>query len=60
MSRLAFAEREGFGDMGVGNFGAVAFEVSDGLGDFDDFEVGTSGKIELFGSGGEEGFGGFG
>ena len=46
--------------MGVGDFGTVAFEVGDGLGDFDDFEIGAGGEIEFLGGGGKEGFGGLG
>ncbi len=33
-------------------------EVGDGLSDFDDFEVGTGGEVELFRGGVEESFGG--
>ena len=41
---LSFAITEGLGKMrNVDDVGAV--EVGDGLGDFDDFEVGTSGEI---------------
>ncbi len=42
--RLTLAKVEGFGKLGFGNF-VNAVEVGDGLGDFDDFKVGTSGKI---------------
>lgn len=54
---LTFAIVERFGEMrNVDFWGAV--EVGDGLGNFDDLEVGTSGEVEFFRGGVEKGFGG--
>lgn len=53
---LTFSKSQGFGEV-IFLYGVAGSEIGDGLGDFDDFEIGAGGEVELFGGRLEEALG---